>query len=242
MVPFEDSILTLLKQFSLIMTKETNHNKNKVSKEHIDEAFKETASMEELIQIYWDKYSRRIILVLVLITFCFAGYKGVKYYKQQQLEILQHQYQDAKKEGKELALAEENPREPLSGAVFVENADAFYTAGKYDEAIKYYRMALKPLAKTIVVDRVRLGIGISMIMSGDKEGGMKELDLLVNDRKVQGIFRAEAAYQAAILSLKNENYTKANEYLGSLSHIANAGIWAQKGEMLKDGTPELGEK
>lgn len=195
--------------------------------------------LEDKLWMLWERYSRYAILVVALIIFAFLGIKGVSWYKSWQVEKLQNEFRDAHAEGREVALAEKNIKEPLAGAVFTNLADRSSDEGQLDEALINYKKALKSLQGTPVGDRIEFGIAMVTYSQGDKDKGKDLLKKLVNNEGYMDAIRGEAAYQLIFINLQEKDYASAKDYLTVLSRIPNAGIWAQKASVLQETTPEL---
>lgn len=198
--------------------------------------------LEDKLWMLWQRYSRHLVLVLVLIVFGLLGFQGISWYKTWQIEKLQNEYRDARTENRELAFAEANIKDPLAGTVFVLLADQFVQEGKYEEALIHYKKALKSLQHTPVGDRIQLGIAMVTFTKGDKEAGKDLLKKLVNNQEYLGAIRGEAAYQSILINLQEKDYSTAKDFLTVISHIPNTNIWAQKATILQESTPELVSK
>ena len=220
------------------MSMKDNEAGKKDVNEVVLEAFGE-ASMEDKVWMYWRKYNRHILLVVALMFLGFIGFQGVEMYQARQVEKMQEDYQEAVDSGRVLDFAKRYRKEPLAGTVFLEEGDRLVGEGKYDDAIKAYDLGLVSLGKTPLVDRGRLSIAVATLMKGDREKGKALLERLMNRPEAFGSIRAEAAYQLVLISLEDENYSGAKVYLDELSRIPNAGIWGQKGSVLKESTPGL---
>lgn len=222
------------------MTKNSTHKDHKKT-QSTSELLHELP-LEDKMWLLWQRYSRYLILVIALLIFGFLGIKGIGWYKSWQIEKLQNEFRDARSEGRELALAEKNIKEPLAGAVFTSLADQQVDERQFDEALVNYKKAFKSLQGTPVGDRIQLGIAMVTYIKGDKEDGIELLKKLVNNEEHMSVIRAEAAYQLIFINLQEKNYESAKDYLIALSRIPNAGIWAQKAIVLQESTPELRSK
>lgn len=220
--------------------KESNNpdenNPNNV--ELVNEAFEE-ASMEDKVWLFWRQYNRHILLAIALIFLGFIGFQGIGFYKERQIEKLQEDYQEAIDEGNALTFAQNNPKEPLAGTVFIQEADKLIEDKNYSEAIQFYQKALASLKNTPLADRCRLSIAITHFFNGDRNAAKQNLESLMNRHESMGTIRAEAAYQLALITLEDEDYNATKTYLDLVSRIPNAGIWGQKGSVLLDSTPGL---
>lgn len=225
------------------MKKNLIHPK-KESKKHdaVTSALLTELPFEDSLWLFWRKYNRQVTLGIALIILGFLGFQGVEFYKTSQVKALQEDYRAALKEGHELAFAEANIDEPLAGEVFLSTGDQFVNDSKYDDALANYKKALISLKSTPFGDRTRLGIALVTWMKGDQEASKKLLSELVNDYQVVGAIRAEAAYQMALISLKEGDYVKSKDFIDTINHIPNAGIWGQKANILRDSTPGLSDK
>lgn len=225
------------------MSKSLKHPDEK-SKKHaeVTSALLTELPFEDRLWIFWKKYNQHITLGVVLILFGFLGYQGIGLFKASQVRKLQEEYRTAIEGGHELAFAEANIKESLSGSVFISLGDQLGVDGKYDEAIINYNKALISLKSTPFGDRARLGVALITWMKGDQDGAKKLLNEIVNDSNVMGPIRAEAAYQMAFICLKENDYTKSKELLDAINRIPNAGIWGQKALILRDSTPGLSTK
>lgn len=197
---------------------------------------------EEKFWYFWNKYSRYIILVSILLVLGFLGYQGMSLYKKGQIKELQEQYRVAFKEGREREFAEANIKEPLAGSVFLLTGDKFIDEANYDQAIENYKKALISLKSTIFGGRARLGIAFAAQMKVDLPLAKKLFQELVDDSKIVGAIRGEAAFHMALLSLEEKDFSKAREYIDIIGRLPNAGIWTQKATLLRDSTPELVHK
>jgi len=218
----------------------TKKDQKKTHKE-LDEASK-SASLEDLIWLYWKKYNRHLLVVVAVVILGFAGFNALNFYKNRQVEKLQEEFEEAQDEHKELAFAERNSKEPLAGVVFKGAADKRFAEAQYDEAIALYRKALLSLENSKLSGRCHMGIGMALILKGDEKGGSSILEKLLNDRSAMGADRGEAGYHLTLLALESGDIKKTKEYLEVVPMIPNAGIWAQKALILKSTTPGLESK
>lgn len=196
-------------------------------------------AFEDKVLAFWKKNRRHLVLIFIFAVLVALGFQGLSYYRAYKVVQLQEEYRDAKEKGESLAFAKSNPREPLSGVVFLAEADRLYGLGEYKEAIEYYSLVKQSLDKTDLAGRERLGLALCHLLIGDKAKGYEVLDALKQDSKALGVVRSEAAYQLALLDLKDGNITKAKEHLNFIPTLSNTGIWGQKAIILKDSTPEL---
>lgn len=225
------------------MTKHLKHP-HKESKKHAadDSVLLTGLPFEDQIWLFWRNYNRHVILIIALLVLGFIGYQGISFYKTTQIKKLQNEYQTALDQGKEHVFAENNIKEPLAGTVFLAAADQFVKDSKYDEAILNYNKALVSLKSMPFGDRARFGIAYVKGMQGELGDSKDLFKELVNDNKVIGAIRAEAAYQMALINLSEKDYAKSKEFLDIISKIPNAGIWNQKAQLLRDSTAGLAQK
>jgi hypothetical protein len=225
------------------MKKSSKHPTPETKKhDNVTSALLTELPFEDKLWLVWKKYNRHITLVIVLLIFGFIGYKGIDFYKTSQIERLQNEYRTALEGGQELAFAEANIKDPLAGSVFLSKGDQLVNDGKFEEAIVNYNKSLNSLKSTPFGDRARLGIGLVTWMKGDKDSSKKLLNDIISDRQVMGAIRAEAAYQLALIALKEKDFGRAKEFLDTVKLIPNSGIWGQKALILRDSTPGLSSK
>ena len=214
----------------------------KSTKKDVDEIVMEAfgeASMEDKVWMYWKKYNRHVLLGIVLIFLVFIGVQGVDMYQARQVEKMQEDYEEALNEGNAMEFAKRYRKEPLAGTVFMEEGDKLVSEGKYIDGIAEYEKGMASLGKTVLGDRGRLSIAVATFMKGDHDAGKGLLEGLVKKPEVIGSIRAEAAYQLVLISLEGEDYSGAKKYLDELERIPNAGIWGQKGSVLRESTAGL---
>ncbi|MGA0164792.1 MAG: tetratricopeptide repeat protein [Bdellovibrionota bacterium] len=167
------------------------------------------------------------------------GFQGVSYFKRAQIRALQEEYQDAEDEFHELVFAEKNPREPLSGLVFLNAGDRAYNEGQFEESKGYYEKALVPLKKTPLNGRAQMALALGAYRAGHVDQAEAKLNAILNEKSFLASVRAEAGYQLALLALESGDENRAQEYLASVSKLPSTGVWAQKAILLAGLIPEV---
>ena len=117
---------------------------------------------------FWNKYQNHLIMAVVCICILIIGFQGIKFYKSHQIRKLQDSYIEAKLDGKELEFAEEHAMEPLSGLIWLKSGDDSYSKKQYTQAMEYYKKSVKALHKTLLKGRGRMGVAMTMIVTGGR--------------------------------------------------------------------------
>lgn len=183
---------------------------------------------EEKFQLFWEKNSRTIYIVCIIIVLVVAGKYSVDYFRAQHQRGVQAAFAAATTPEQLRAFAREHAANSLGGLARLELADQDYAAGRYADAAKGYADAAKTLAGSALIGRARLGLAVSQLLSGDKTAGVSGLQAVAGDPALLQTVRSEAAYHLASLALDEGKSADAKGYIDQIMQIAPDSPWAQR--------------
>lgn len=219
------------------MTRDANQSKdtsplNDPKKNPLLDAFKE-ATVEERVWLFFKQNRKLLANVLVIVLVGLALFSGMKYYKQHEMKEMQALYLKALEQNELGEFVNKHPNNPLGALAMLHLGDEAYLKEDYTTAENWYKKAQSELADDLIKGRVRLGLAMVTVLKGNEQEGKKLLEQLSSDAKQYSAYRAEAAYQLALLYLKDGKTTFAIKQLQAISTIPNASVWERRAMALK---------
>src|SRR5688572_20537316 len=123
-------------------------------------------SFEDQLREFWIKYSKPILVLVVLLLLAVLAKGGYEYWKQEQEKGIASDYNRATTNDQLRAFANENPDHQLGGAASLRLADDAYSNGKYSDAVTLYDKAAAVLKDGPLGGRAHLGAALCRILAG----------------------------------------------------------------------------
>jgi hypothetical protein len=167
----------------------------------VDESYA-GGDFEDRLWLFWRRQKNNIIILIGLACLGVIGWQGWKLYQQHLVDQLQAEYQKADGGPGLLAFAQAHPDITLGKLAQLEAADAFYKDGKFADAAKAYTDAIALWGTETYGQRARVGLAMSLLQNNDASGAHQQLESLAKDTQAVAYYRAEAAFDLAILDAK----------------------------------------
>ncbi len=162
--------------------------------------------------------NRTIIAVIALIVISAAAFTGYYYYTQRQMDVKARVGTLIEK------YAQQVRKNPLDADARVSLAQAYITEGKYDEAIKQLKEAIK-------IDSEHQGaivnMGIAYMKKGDNKNAekyfRKEISMFgTSGYRLENKYLEEAYFDLGVIYWKKKDYSKALEFAVQATEIGRA--------------------
>ncbi|MFH1497390.1 MAG: hypothetical protein ABII82_06140 [Verrucomicrobiota bacterium] len=190
--------------------------------------------LEDRLQLFWERYSRVIIIGVVVVVIAISGRGLVGWMSARQDAATRAEF--ATVEGKDalLAFAAAHPSHALAGVALLQVADELYAAGDFTGAGAAYRDAAASLGDQPLAGRALLGAAISVIQAGKTAEGVAVLRQLADDVARTAVTRAEAAYHLASLARESGQIDEAGRRVEQIAALGETGVWGQRALMLRE--------
>tara|TARA_B100000989_G_scaffold296104_1_gene278567 strand:- start:2701 stop:3402 length:702 start_codon:yes stop_codon:yes gene_type:complete len=219
-------------------TSKSSKNTQRTANVQLDDAAFD-AAVEDPILLFWKRYRGPIQSVVILALLATVAFLGYTTFKKRSLAKIQDAYLMAAENDTLDAFAESHDNSPLAGIILLKDADKAYTHGEFSKAMQAYGQASEALKDKPLRGRAQLGHAMSAIQLGDETSGMHELTALAKEANAPDVLRAEAAYQNAILCLRNGDDTQAKSMIELIKALPGSGFWGQKASLLSETVPQL---
>ena len=194
-------------------------------------------SLEERLRIFWEKNSKTVYALCVVVLLAIVGRGAMEYYERQKEAGIEADYAAATTPEKQKAFINQYPTHSLSAVASLTQGDEAYSAKNYAEALLNYVRASEILKSGPFAGRARLGVAITKLNLGQTAEGEDKLKQIANDSTQLKPVRAEAAYHLATLALDAGRNDDAIKALDLTSTIEPNGSWAQRAMMLRISVP-----
>ncbi len=194
-------------------------------------------SFEERLRIFWEKNSKTIYALCLVVLLTIVGRGAWEYYQREKEEGIKADYAAATTPEKLKTFINENPNHTLAAVASLRNADEAYTGKNYAEALPNYVRAAEILRTGAFAGRAQLGVAITKVNLGQAAEGEEKLKQIANDNSQLKPVRAEAAYHLANLALEAGRNEDTAKFLDLISTIEPMGSWAQRAMMLRGSLP-----
>jgi predicted negative regulator of RcsB-dependent stress response len=192
-------------------------------------------SFEDRLRIFWEKNTKLITGILVVILVAIAGKGAWEYLQNQKQRDIEQAYGAATTPAQIKAFAEANPDHQLAGVAHLRMADEAYVANSFADALKSYEQAASILKSGPLASRARLGAAMSKLQS---TGADNDLKTFAADAKETKAFRAEAYYHLASEAASKKNAADLKAYSDQLMQLDPASPWTQRILALRSTLPE----
>ncbi len=192
-------------------------------------------NIDESFQVFWEKNKGSIVQWIVIILVVSVGFQLFKLYENKQNVNLQDEFLvSLETEDLRLAFANNHKAEPLAGLNFLKSANEVYAKAEYKEASVLYKKSTDALVGTALHAKVWMSYAISLIKSGDKTAGIKELEMLSSTETAFDAVKADALLKLIILAVDEKNVSAVDDYIARLSMIENTAYTLQRAEKMKE--------
>ncbi len=194
----------------------------------------EGLEFEDKAWLYWKRNKTFIITLIAVVFVLIIGVQGWKTYKNDSFNSLAAAYEKAGTPEQLEAFAKANSGTALAGVALLQNADTLYEAKDYAKAADAYKAACADLEGQILLGRAMLGQAMSVVQSGKSEDGKKLLDTISANESLSGAYRAEAAFNSAMISLASGDSKTAKEKLEKIISNPQSAYWVQAAQNALD--------
>jgi hypothetical protein len=193
-------------------------------------------SFEDRLQMFWDKHSRTILVVVVAVVLAILAKGAFGYFAAQREAKIAAEYAAASNTAQLQAFAQAYPTARLAGVAHLRLADESYAAGAFAVAEVDYSAAAKLLGDNPLATRAVLGAAISLLQVGSP-GAQPALQAIANDTKLAGVVRAEAAFHLAVGARAAGQVAEATRWTDLVISNDAGGFWSQRAMQLRDSLP-----
>lgn len=196
-------------------------------------------SFEDRVRVFWQKNSKAVIAILVVILLVIAAKEGWQYLAAERERGVGEEFAAATTPAQVKSFINEHPNHPLAGVAHLRSADEAYAASRFAEAITGYEQASTVLKPGPFASRSRLGLAMAKLQGGraaDGEAALKAITADVNEIKA---YRAEAGYHLASLASAAGDAADVKTYSDQLMQLDPASPWTQRALALRStSSPE----
>lgn len=197
------------------------------------DAINVTPGLEEKLTLFWERNSKLIVALCVVVLLVIVG-RGVLNYLEAQKEItVQSDYAAAQTTEQLTAFAKANDGNALAGVAWLQVADTAYANEEGTAAVEAYQNAINELSAGTLADRATLGLAMSQIQAGQSAEGEASLKALVDTETVVDGVRTEAAYHLASLAHAAGKSDEVKGYADQIMTIDPSSPWAQRAMSLQ---------
>lgn len=194
-------------------------------------------SFEDRLQIFWEKNSRTIVALIVIVVLALLARWGFELFAERREQAIRADYAAATTSEQLKAFIAANSAAPLSGVAGLRLADEAYVAGNYAAAREAYAAAVPLLGTDPLAARARLGAAISPLQAGDVAVARPALEALANDTTFAKALRAESAYHLAVIAKDAAQFPEATRWTEVVLATDPEGMWAQRALQLRGSLP-----
>ncbi|MFY9926209.1 MAG: tetratricopeptide repeat protein [Opitutaceae bacterium] len=192
----------------------------------------------EALRRTWETYGNMIYLVCGVILLAILAKGGWDYLNRQKELGIQNEFALCVTPDSFRSFASNHPGHPLAGAAEVMVADNSYASGKYGDAVSAYSAAIPDLPQGPVLARARLGLAMSMALSGRVSDAEASLRQIINDATLSASVRCEAGYHLAVMSVAAGRGADVQKLAEQVMQIDPESPFAERTFALRSSTPE----
>ena len=190
-------------------------------------------SFEDRLRLFWEKHSKSITAVLVVVLLAVVGKEAWQYIAAEKQRGIGAAYAAASTPAQLKAFIAANPQHSLAGVAHLRMADEAYAAGQFADAMPAYREAAAILKTGPLASRARLGAAIAMLQSGRAAEAQTALKTIAADESEVEAYRAEAYYHLTSLAASDNNPAEVKSYSDQLMKLDPASPWTQRALALR---------
>jgi len=196
--------------------------------------------MEDRLWLFWKNQKGNIIRLATVACLGVIGWQGWVIYQKQADDKLQAEYQSLDGASALLSFAQSHPDNTFGKLALLEAADTYYKDGKFSDASKAYTQAATIWSSETYGQRARLGEALSLLQSGDANGGRQQLEALAQDTQAVENYRAEAGFDLAVLAFHAGDKATATKWLDKVKTFKNSQSWESQASGLQQIITTLG--
>lgn len=200
-----------------------------------------TPGSEEKLQQFWERNSKLIVGICVIILLAIVARGGWDYLATQKERGVEADYAKANSPAQLKSFAEANSGHELAGLAWLRLADQAYAAEQGTDAVTNYQKAAKELKSGPLADRAHLGLAMAQLLSGQADAGQAGLKTLLDDDHAFKGVRVEAAYQLASLAHAAGRTADVKQYADRIMQIDPNSPWSQRAIGLRADEPAAPE-
>lgn len=193
-------------------------------------------SFEDRLRLFWQKNSKVVTVVLIVILLAIAAKEGWEYLAAQRDRELGQTYAAATTPAQVKSFAAANPQHPLGGVAHLRMADDSYAEGHYSDAIADYEQAAAILKTGPLASRARLGQAMAKLLAGRTADAEAALKAFAADSKEVKAYRAEAMYHLASLAVSSGKVADVKTYSDQLMQLDPTSPWTQRALTLRSAS------
>jgi hypothetical protein len=199
---------------------------------HLNSEIMAAVPVEDRIWLYWQKAKQPILFGALAVLLGFAGYKGYEWFQAKRLQNIQETYLNSLKNNERLAFAKTYPNEPLAGVALMEEGFAKQDASEWAAAAEAFEHAVAPLKGSPLQAQAKLQQAKCLVALKNQDQAIVLFEGVFNDAEAFQSFRAEAAYERALIALEMGDNPLAKSWLEKIETLEQAGFWTQKAQSL----------
>ncbi len=189
--------------------------------------------VEERLLLYWNRFKGAILACILAMILGLVSVQGYRLLKEARLKEVQEAFLNASSHDELALFAKTYPDEPLAAVALLEEAQVLRDRGDFEAAARVFHQAALPLKHSPLEGRALLGEAMSLALGNKIENAIPIFESIAKDETLLDVFRAEAAYQRALLALQAGDSKEAGQWAGYAESIPHAGLWGQKVEMIQ---------
>ncbi|MCU0792126.1 MAG: hypothetical protein MUE42_04595 [Opitutaceae bacterium] len=194
-------------------------------------------TFEDRLQMFWEKHSRTIVALVVLVTVVLVGRWAFDLFAERREQAIRAEYAAAGTSAQLQAFITSHPKAALAGVAALRLADEAYAAGNYADAGTQYAAAIPLLGTDPLAARAKVGAALSPLMAGDTAAAKTALESLANDTALVAAARAESAYHLAVLARDGGQIEEANKWAALVLSVDPESVWSQRAMQLRAALP-----
>lgn len=197
-------------------------------------------SPEDRLWLYWNRFKGGIIACIAAAILGLIGMQGYHYLQEARLKEVQRAFLAACANNERPLFITTYPHAPLAGIACLEQAQILQDKGDIAGAARVFEQAFTPLKDSPLLGRARLGQALALALNHNTAEAITCFENIARDKALLDTFRAEAAYQRALLAVQAEDNETAADWVTQAIEMPEAGLWAHKAEMLRLVLPATG--
>lgn len=196
-------------------------------------------NIEDQIREFWDRNSRTIYTVLIVVLVGILAKGGYDYFLEVREAGIAREYNTAATSDQLRRFAGEHGDHALGGVANLRLADEAYSNSKYADAVALYDKAATALRDGPLGGRARLGAGVARLLAGQGAEGERALAALSTDATQLKTVRAEAAYHLGSHLIATGKKDEGIKALDQAAGIDATSTWAERALARKDAAAAL---
>ncbi|HTO04758.1 MAG TPA: tetratricopeptide repeat protein [Opitutus sp.] len=190
-------------------------------------------SFEDRLRLFWQKHSKLVTTVLVVVLVVIAGREAWEYLAARKEKEIGAAYAASSTPAQLKSFVAANPQHSLAGVAHLRMADEAYAAGQYADAIPAYQQAATVLKTGPLASRARLGAAMAVLQTGRAAEAQTALKTFAANETEIETYRAEAYYHLTSLAASDNNSADVKTYSDQLMKLDPSSPWTQRALALR---------